>query len=206
MTQVTLISNPLIQDKLTDLRSKDTPVDGFRNLAADISMLMAYEASKHLPTMPQQIQTPVADHTGLKISGGLVLISIMRAGDGMLSGMLRAMPKAKVGHIGLYRDEEKLEPVSYYKKLPEIEKSDHVFLLDPMLATGNSAVAALDMLPEKTHVTVMCLIASQKGIDRLKSAYPNFNIITCAIDPILNEKGYIVPGLGDAGDRIFGTL
>lgn len=206
MTQVTLLANPLIQDKLTDLRSKDTPVANFRNLAAELSMLMAYEACKHLPTAPKQIQTPVSSHTGLKISGDLVLVSIMRAGDGMLSGMLRVMPNAKVGHIGLYRDEKSLEPVTYYEKLPSIEKKDHVFLLDPMLATGNSAVAALDMLSGKADVTVMCLIASQRGIDRLKNSHPNVNIITCAIDSVLNEKGYIVPGLGDAGDRIFGTL
>ena len=203
-----VISHPLIQHKLTYMRSEDTTTDNFRRLLREISQMLAYELTRDLPTEMVTIKTPLATIQSPTISGKkLCLVSILRAGNGMLDGMLDVLPAARVGHIGLYRDPETLEPVEYYFKVPEDISERLVIVVDPMLATGNSAIAALNRLKETGATTIkyVCLLASPEGMNALRAAHPDVSITTTAIDDHLNDHGYIVPGLGDAGDRMFGT-
>ena len=203
-----LISHPLIQHKLTYMRSEDTPTDNFRRLLREISQMLAYELTRDLPTEPITIKTPLATIASPAISGKkLCLVSILRAGNGMLDGMLDVLPAARVGHIGLYRDPETLEPIEYYFKVPEDISERLVIVVDPMLATGNSAIAALNRVKEAGAGTIkyVCLLAAPEGLAALQAAHPDVPVTTTAIDQCLNEHGYIIPGLGDAGDRLFGT-
>jgi len=208
ISNLNLISHPLIQHKLTLMRSEDTTTDNFRRLLREISQMLAYEVTRDLPTELVTIKTPLAITESPAISGKkLCLVSIMRAGNGMLDGMLDVLPAARIGHIGLYRDPETLEPVEYYFKVPEDISERLVILVDPMLATGNSAIAALNRLKETGAGTIkyVCLLAAPEGIAALSAAHPDVPITTTAIDEYLTDHGYIIPGLGDAGDRLFGT-
>lgn len=202
------VEHPLIQHKLTLMRDKNTPSAVFRQLLREIAHLLAYEVLRDLPTTTRQIETPLAKMDAPILAGKkLVLVSILRAGNGLLDGMLDLVPSARVGHIGLYRDHETLKPVQYYLKLPEAMSERHCIVVDPMLATGNSVIAAIDQLKENNarNIRFVCLLAAPEGIEALTSAHPDVRIVTGAIDSHLNENGYIVPGLGDAGDRMFGT-
>lgn len=209
MEQVTVFNHPLIEHKLTLLRDKNTDSKLFRELISEISILMCYEAMRNLETIQVDIETPVAKTTGRIISGKkLVFIPILRAGCGMLDAVLKLVPTARVGHIGLYRDEETCKPVEYYKKLPLAMEERDAFILDPMLATGGSAIDAVDII-KKSHpksITFMCIIAAPQGIEALSKAHPDIKIFCATKDKELNENSYIVPGLGDAGDRFFGTV
>lgn len=208
MHQVHTISHPLVQHKLTLMRKKDTSAADFRRLLHEVSMLMAYEVTRDLPTHPIQIETPLETMTGTAIDGKkLVLASILRAGNGMLDGMLTVIPSARVGHIGLYRDATTLQAVEYYFKMPRDMPQRDVIVVDPMLATGNSAAAAITRLKalRPRSIQFMCLLAAPEGIAALQAAHPDVAIFTAAIDRELNSHGYILPGLGDAGDRVFGT-
>jgi uracil phosphoribosyltransferase len=207
---VNQVRHPLVQHKLTLLRSKETKSTQFRQLVHELAMLMTYEITRDLPTELQDIETPLAPTQSPMLSGHKpVLVSILRAGNGLLEGCLQVMPEAKVGHIGLYRDPETLQPIEYYYKMPKKMALRNVIVVDPMLATGHSAVAALTALKQRStpkSIQFLCLVAAPEGIAELKEAHPDVLITTAAIDPGLNEKSYIVPGLGDAGDRIYGTL
>ncbi|MEN9435791.1 MAG: hypothetical protein RIR09_446 [Pseudomonadota bacterium] len=208
MPKVYTISHPLVQHKLTLMRKKDTSAADFRRLLHEISMLMAYELTRNLPTHVVQIETPLEPMTGTAIDGKkLVLASILRAGNGMLDGMLTVIPSARVGHIGLYRDATTLQAVEYYFKMPQDMPQRDVIVVDPMLATGNSASAAITRLKalRPRSIQLMCLLAAPEGIAALQAAHPDVPIFTAAIDRELNNHGYILPGLGDAGDRVFGT-
>ncbi|WP_295750963.1 uracil phosphoribosyltransferase [Undibacterium sp.] len=205
---VTEIRHPLMQHKLTLMRSKETTTDNFRRLLREISQMLAYEVTRDLPLENIQIETPIATIAAPAISGKkLCVISILRAGNGILDGMLDLLPNARVGHIGLYRDPETLEPVEYYFKVPEDIADRLVIVVDPMLATGNSAAAAISRLKLRGAVSIkfVCLLAAPEGIKVMQAAHPDVSILTASIDQCLNEHGYIVPGLGDAGDRLFGT-
>ncbi|MBI1773266.1 MAG: uracil phosphoribosyltransferase [Burkholderiales bacterium] len=205
---VTEIRHPLVQHKLTLMRSKDTPTDNFRRLLREISQMLAYEVTRDLPIELVKIETPITTIDAPTISGKkLCVISVLRAGNGILDGMLDLLPNARVGHIGLYRDPETLEPVEYYFKVPEDIADRLVIVVDPMLATGNSAAAAITRLKLRGATTIkfVCLLAAPEGIKVMNAAHPDVPIITASIDDHLNEHGYIVPGLGDAGDRLFGT-
>jgi uracil phosphoribosyltransferase len=205
---VTEIRHPLMQHKLTLMRSKETTTDNFRRLLREISQMLAYEVTRDLPLENIQIETPMATIAAPAISGKkLCVISILRAGNGILDGMLDLLPNARVGHIGLYRDPETLEPVEYYFKVPEDIADRLVIVVDPMLATGNSAAAAISRLKLRGAVSIkfVCLLAAPEGIKVMQAAHPDVSILTASIDQCLNEHGYIVPGLGDAGDRLFGT-
>ncbi|MDR0326017.1 MAG: uracil phosphoribosyltransferase [Oscillospiraceae bacterium] len=205
---LTLLTHPLIQHKLTILRDKNTGVKEFREIVGEIAMLMCYEATRGLPLEEVDVITPVAPARSKIVSGKkLALVPILRAGLGMVEGMLNLVPSAKVAHIGLYRDPETLQPVEYYCKLPPDIMERDCFILDPMLATGGTAAAAARYLKEAgaRSVKLLCILAAPPGMEKLESCHPDVEIITCAIDRQLNEHGYIVPGLGDAGDRIFGT-
>jgi len=209
MTQVVVIDHPLIQHKLTLMRQAETSTAKFRALMTEISMLLAYEVTRDLPLKYEPIQTPLADMMApvLAPEKKLVLVSIMRAGQGILDGMLQLMPSARVGHIGLYRDPTTLIPVEYYFKVPhDIEERD-MLVVDPMVATGNSAVAAVHRLKETSprSLRLICLLAAPEGIANFHEQHPDVPIYTAAIDDRLDEHGYIIPGLGDAGDRLFGT-
>jgi uracil phosphoribosyltransferase len=204
----TLITHPLIQHKLTFMRNETTTTDNFRRLLREISQMLAYEVTRDLPTELITINTPLATIESPVISGKkLCLVSILRAGNGMLDGMLDVLPSARVGHIGLYRDPETLEPVEYYFKMPDDIGARLVIVVDPMLATGNSAIAALHRLKESGATTIkyVCLLASPEGMAALRRAHPDVPVVAAAMDERLNEHGYILPGLGDAGDRMFGT-
>lgn len=207
--KVHLVDHPLVQHKLTLMRQKETGSKDFRELLEEISMLMGYEITRDFPLQDVEIETPVAHCRARKLAGKKVgLIPILRAGLGMLGGLLNLIPAARVGHIGLYRDPQTLQPVEYYCKLPMDVAERTLIVVDPMLATGGSSAAALTMLKEhgaKTMV-LMCLVSAPEGIRRVNGAHPDVPIYVAAIDDRLNEHGYIVPGLGDAGDRIFGTL
>jgi uracil phosphoribosyltransferase len=197
-----------MQHKLTLMRSKETTTDNFRRLLREISQMLAYEVTRDLPLENIQIETPIATIDAPAISGKkLCVISILRAGNGILDGMLDLLPNARVGHIGLYRDPETLEPVEYYFKVPEDIADRLVIVVDPMLATGNSAAAAISRLKLRGAVSIkfVCLLAAPEGIKVMQAAHPDVSILTASIDQCLNEHGYIVPGLGDAGDRLFGT-
>jgi uracil phosphoribosyltransferase len=205
---LTVINHPLLHHKLSMARSRDTTTDNFRRLVREIAAMLAYEVTRDLPTELVAVTTPVAECQVPVISGKkLCLVSILRAGNGMLDGMIDLLPGARVGHIGLYRDPETLEAIEYYFKLPEDVEERLVIVVDPMLATGNSASAALSRLKEVgvTSLKFVCLLAAPEGIAALREAHPDVPITTAAVDSHLNEHGYIVPGLGDAGDRIFGT-
>ena len=208
MSKVTIMDHPLIQHKISWIRREDTGSKDFRTLISEIAMLMCYEATRDLELADVEIQTPICKTTAKELKGKkLAVVPIMRAGLGMVDGMLAMIPSAKVGHIGLYRNEETLEPVEYYCKLPKDCSEREVFVVDPMLATGGSSVAAIQMLKDKgvKHIHFMCIIAAPEGIKRMQEAHPDVDIYVGAQDDHLNEHGYIVPGLGDAGDRIFGT-
>ncbi|AKS34193.1 uracil phosphoribosyltransferase [Mycolicibacterium goodii] len=203
-----LIDHPLVQHKLTLMRQKDLSSKGFRQLLNEISMLMTYEVLRDLPLQPVEIQTPLETMTGTVVDGKkLVFVSILRAGNGILDGMLSVVPNARVGHIGLYRDPKTLVAVEYYFKLPNDVAERDVVVVDPMLATGNSAVAAIDRVKEyrPRSIKFVCLLTCPEGVAAVQAAHPEVTIYTAAVDRALNEHGYIVPGLGDAGDRIFGT-
>ena len=207
--QVFVMDHPLIQHKLTYLRKKETGAKEFRELVSEIAMLMCYEATRDLPLEETEIETPMGKAVTRVISGRkLAFVPILRAGLGMVEGDLTLVPAAKVGHIGLYRDHQTLQPVEYYHKLPQDIKNREVILLDPMLATGGSAIDAISIIKRSTPKAIkfMCIIAAPEGIEALTKAHPDVQIYCAAVDDHLNENGYIVPGLGDAGDRIFGTL
>jgi uracil phosphoribosyltransferase len=208
MGKVFVFDHPLIQHKVSLLRDKNTDTKEFRELVSEISMLMGYEVTRNLPLKEVEIETPVAVARTKVLSGKkLGIVPILRAGLGMVDGMLKLMPMIKVGHIGLYRDPESLEPVEYYCKLPIDANERDIVLLDPMLATGGSASAAISFIKDKgvVNVTLMCLIAANAGIERIQKDHPDVDIFCAAVDEKLNEHAYIVPGLGDAGDRLFGT-
>lgn len=205
---LTVLGHPLIQHKLAILRDRRTPTKDFRDLVAEIAMLMAYELTKELPTEPVELETPLERTTGAKVAGKkLTLVPILRAGLGMVDGISRLVPSARVGHIGLYRNEETLEPVDYYFKAPSAGEQRDFFLLDPMLATGGSAVAACTSLKRAgaRSLRFLCIVAAPPGVERMLRAHPDVPVYAAALDRQLNAKGYILPGLGDAGDRIFGT-
>jgi uracil phosphoribosyltransferase len=206
--QVVVIDHPLVQHKLSVLRSKDTNTNDFRNLIREISILMGYEILRDLPMEEVEIETPLEKMKTKMLAGKkLCIVPILRAGTGFLDGLLQLVPLARVGHIGLYRDPETLIPVEYYLKFPDDMSSRRVIVVDPMLATGNSAVAAVERVKdaEATDIKFMCLIAAPEGIKTFHEAHPDIPIYTAAIDRELNTQGYILPGIGDAGDRIFGT-
>ncbi|UWQ15195.1 uracil phosphoribosyltransferase [Aliiroseovarius sp. M344] len=205
---LTVVKHPLIQHKLTLMRDETTPTNHFRQLLREISQLLAYEVTRELPMETQRITTPMQEMDAPVLAGRkLALVSILRAGNGLLDGVLELIPSARVGFVGLYRDEETLEPVQYYFKVPEALEDRLVIAVDPMLATGNSSAAAVDLLKKAgaRDIRFMCLLAAPEGVARMKEAHPDVPIITAALDEKLNDKGYIVPGLGDAGDRMFGT-
>ncbi len=206
--QLTVVDHPLIRHKLTLMRRRDTPSAQFRQLLREISLLLGYEVTRDLPLEPVDIETPLMPMRAMQLSGKkLCFVSIMRAGDGLLQGLLDLVPSARVGHIGLYRDHESLKAVKYYFKMPQALSERLCFVVDPMLATGNSAIAALDLLKEAgaRKIRFLCLVAAPEGVAALSTAHPDVPIFTAALDERLNEKGYILPGLGDAGDRLFGT-
>ena len=202
------VKHPLVQHKLSYLRDKDTPTVHFRKLVNELTLLLTYEATKEIPTEEVEIETPLERMTAERISGKKVAVCpVLRAGVGMLDGVLSLVSSARVGFIGLYRDEETLEPVEYYVKLPTDLADRDAIVLDPMLATGNSSAAAIDAVKEAgaQSVTLVCLVAAPEGIEHLQAAHPDVTIVCAAIDRELNERGFIVPGLGDAGDRLYGT-
>lgn len=208
MSKVTQITHPLILHKLAFIRNKNTGSKDFRELVGEVAMLMAYEVTRDLSLEEVEIETPICKAKCKMLSGKKVaIVPILRAGLGMVDGMLRLIPAAKVGHIGLYRDEKTLKPVEYFCKLPQDIEERDVIVTDPMLATGGSAIDAITLLKKKgaKNIKLMCLISAPAGIDAVKKCHPDVDIYVAAIDEKLNEKGYIVPGLGDAGDRLFGT-
>jgi uracil phosphoribosyltransferase len=206
--QVLIVNHPLIQHKLTLLRDKNTSSKEFRELIAEIAMLMCYEATRDLPLKEVDVETPVAQAKGRLISGRkLAFVPILRAGIGMVNGVIDLVPAAKIGHIGLYRNPQTLEPVEYYSKLPFDINEREVIILDPMLATGGSAIDAISIIKRSKPKAIkfMCILAAPEGMEALTSTHPDVPVYCAAMDECLNEDGYIVPGLGDAGDRIFGT-
>ncbi|MFD1695497.1 uracil phosphoribosyltransferase [Roseibium aestuarii] len=208
MSGATVVNHPLVQHKLTIMRKKETSTQGFRRLLREISLLLCYEVTRDLPVVMHRIETPIQEMDAPILDGKkLVFASVLRAGNGLLEGMLDLVPAARVAHIGLYRDPKTLEPVEYYFKAPEHLNERLVIVVDPMLATANSAIAAVDKLKERgaNNLRFLCLLASPEGIEKFNKAHPDVPIFTASIDEKLNEKGYIVPGLGDAGDRMYGT-
>ncbi len=208
MGRVCILDHPLLQHKISIMRDKNTGVKEFRELTAEVAMLICYDATRDLSTEEIEIDTPVAHTKARKLSGKkLAIVPILRAGLGMVEGLLSLIPSAKVGHIGLYRDPETLEPVEYYCKLPQDISEREVLVADPMLATGGSAAAAINFLKARgcNRIKLMCIIAAPEGIERMQKEHPDVDIFCACCDEKLNEHGYIVPGLGDAGDRIFGT-
>ena len=209
MGKVQILEHPLLQHKLSILRDVNTGVKEFREAVGEIAALMCYEATRNLPTKEVEIQTPVAKATVRVLAGKkLAIVPILRAGLGMVDSMISLIPSAKVGHIGLFRDPETHEPVKYYFKMPPDISERQVFIVDPRLATGGSAIAAIDVLKNEygcKSITLMNIIAAPEGIDAVAKAHPDIDIIVTAVDQCLNEHAYIVPGLGDCGDRIFGT-
>ena len=205
---LTVVKHPLVQHKLTLMREKDTSTASFRRLLREISLLLAYEITREMELTSKWIETPLQEMEAPILGGKkLALVSILRAGNGLLDGILELIPAARVGFIGLYRDPETLKPVQYYCKVPAELEDRLVIVVDPMLATGNSSVAAIDLLKEKgaKNIRFLCLLAAPEGVARMKEAHPDVPVVTAALDERLNDHGYIVPGLGDAGDRMFGT-
>ncbi|MDP3959956.1 MAG: uracil phosphoribosyltransferase [Pseudorhodobacter sp.] len=208
LDQLTVVNHPLVQHKLTIMRMKDTSTAGFRRLLREISLLLAYEVTRKLDMTTTRIETPICAMDAPTLDGKkLALISILRAGNGLLDGILELIPAARVGFIGLYRDPETLKPVQYYCKVPDHLEDRICIVVDPMLATGNSSVAAIDLLKQAgaRNIRFLCLLAAPEGLARMKQAHPDVPIVTAAVDSHLNDHGYIVPGLGDAGDRMYGT-
>ena len=208
MKNVTTYDHPLIQHKISVLRNVETGSTNFRRLVEEITMLMCYESMRDLPLEDVEVETPIAKTKTKMVAGvKLAVVPILRAGLGMVNGVLNLVPSARVGHIGLYRDEETLEPHEYYCKLPKNIESRLVIVTDPMLATGGSAVSAIKLIKDRggKHIKFMCLIAAPEGLEALTKAHPDVEVYCAHVDEKLNENGYIVPGLGDAGDRIFGT-
>ena len=208
MEKVHILDHPLLQHKLTILRDENTGVKDFRQVVSEIATLMCYEATRDLPTEDVEIKTPICTGKFKSIAGKkLAIVPVLRAGLGMVDGILTLIPSAKVGHIGLYRDPDTLEPVEYYCKMPNDIAEREVIILDPMLATGGSASAAIQFIKnyEVKHIKLMNIIAAPEGIERVQRDHPDVDIYVAAVDEKLNDHGYIVPGLGDAGDRIFGT-
>lgn len=206
--QVTVVDHPLVQHKLTLMREKDTSTASFRQLLREISLLLAYEVTRELDMTTTRIETPICEMDAPILGGKkLALISILRAGNGLLDGILELIPAARVGFVGLYRDPETLQPVQYYCKVPAELEDRMVIVVDPMLATGNSSAAAVQLMKDKgaKNIRFLCLLAAPEGIARMREAHPDVPIVTASIDSHLNDHGYIVPGLGDAGDRMFGT-
>jgi len=205
---LTVVTHPLVQHKLSLMRDKSAPTPLFRQLLREISQLLAYEITRELALTTKRINTPLEPMDAPVLDGKkLALVSILRAGNGLLDGVLELIPGARVGFVGLYRDEETLKPVQYYFKVPDTLEDRLVIAVDPMLATGNSSVAAIDLLKRSgaKNIRFMCLLAAPEGVKRMQEAHPDVQIVTAALDSYLNAKGYIVPGLGDAGDRMFGT-
>ena len=208
MGKFTVLNHPLIQHKLTIIRKKDTGTNEFRQIVGEIGGLMVYEMTRDLPLKNVEIETPIGKSTQKELAGKkLVIVPILRAGLGMLNGVVNLIPAARVGHVGLYRDPETLKPVEYYCKLPSDVGERTLVVVDPMLATGGSAAAAIDLLKEKgaKSIILMCLVAAPEGVRVVNEAHPDVEIYVASVDECLNDHGYIVPGLGDAGDRIFGT-
>lgn len=208
MQHLTVVTHPLVQHKLTLMREKDTSTASFRQLLREISQLLAYEITRELPLTTRRIETPLCAMEAPMLEGKkLVLISILRAGNGLLDGILELVPAARVGFVGLYRDPETLRPVQYYYKVPKELDDRMVIVVDPMLATGNSTVAAIDLLKASgaQNIRFLCLLAAPEGVERMRQAHPDVPVVTAALDERLDDHGYIVPGLGDAGDRMFGT-
>ena len=208
MPHLTVVTHPLVQHKLTLMRKKDTSTASFRRLLREVSLLLGYEITRGLDMTTVRIETPVIEMDAPILDGKkLALVSILRAGNGLLDGLLELVPAARVGFIGLYRDPETLQPVQYYAKVPDALEDRLTIAVDPMLATGNSSVAAIDLLKAKgaKNLRFLCLLASPEGVEVMRRAHPDVPIITAALDDHLNDHGYIVPGLGDAGDRMFGT-
>ena len=206
--RLNIVTHPLIQHKLTEMRRKDTPTNHFRQLLREISLLLAYEVTRELPLSKVKIETPLMETEAPSLDGKkLALVSILRAGNGLLDGVLDLIPSARVGFVGLYRDEKTLKPIQYYYKVPGSLSERLVIVVDPMLATGNSASAAIDLL-KKTgakHIKFLCLLAAPEGVETLQKNHTDVEITTAALDVKLNDIGYILPGLGDAGDRMYGT-
>ncbi len=205
---LTVVKHPLVQHKLSLMRDRETSTASFRRLLREISLLLAYEITRGLDMTTRRIETPLEPMDAPVLEGKkLALISILRAGNGLLDGILELVPAARVGFVGLYRDPETLRPVQYYCKVPDALESRMTIVVDPMLATGNSSVAAIDLLKEKgaANIRFLCLLAAPEGVARMKEAHPDVPVVTAALDSHLNDHGYIVPGLGDAGDRMFGT-
>ena len=205
---LTVVTHPLVQHKLSIMRDQATSTSKFRQLLREISMLLAYEVTRDLPLTTTKIQTPICEMDAPMLEGRkLALVSILRAGNGLLDGILELVPAARVGFVGLYRDPETLKPVQYYCKLPADLAERWTIVVDPMLATGNSSVAAVDLIKAQgaQNVIFLCLLAAPEGVRRMQEAHPDVRIVTAALDDHLNDHGYIVPGLGDAGDRMFGT-
>jgi uracil phosphoribosyltransferase len=208
MQGVTVVDHPLVQHKLTIMRAKDTSTASFRRLLREISLLLCYEVTRNLELTTKTIETPMQEMEAPTLEGKkLVFASVLRAGNGLLDGMLDLVPAARVAHIGMYRDHETLQAVEYFFKAPSDLENRLVVVVDPMLATANSAVAAVDKLKERgaTNLRFVCLLAAPEGVERFTKAHPDVPVFTASIDEKLNEKGYIVPGLGDAGDRMYGT-
>ena len=208
LDHLTIVTHPLVQHKLTIMRDKETSTNSFRRLLREISQLLAYEITRNMEMTTKRIETPICAMDAPTIDGKkLALISILRAGNGLLDGILELIPSARVGFVGLYRDPDTLQPVQYYYKVPTGLKDRLVIALDPMLATGNSSVAAIDLLKQSgaRNIRFLCLLAAPEGVKRMQQAHPDVQIVTAAVDERLNDHGYIVPGLGDAGDRMFGT-
>jgi uracil phosphoribosyltransferase len=205
---LTIVKHPLVQHKLSLMRDKDTPSSLFRQLLREISQLLAYEITSELPMTTKKVETPLVEMDAPVLEGRkLALISILRAGNGLLDGVLELIPEARVGFVGLYRDEKTLKPVQYYYKVPAHLDERVVIVVDPMLATGNSSVAAIDLLKASgaKNIRFLCLLAAPEGVARMKEAHPDVPIVMASLDERLNEIGYILPGLGDAGDRMYGT-
>ncbi len=208
MSKVMIMDHPLVQHKVSILRSKNTGTKEFKELVSEVATLLCYEATRDLPTEEVAVETPIAVAKTRQLAGRkLALVPILRAGLGMVDGMLALLPAAKVGHIGMYRNEETLEPVEYYCKLPDDIAEREVIVLDPMLATGGSAVDAIGQIKKRgaVHIKFIAIIGAPEGLERLQREHPDVDLYIAALDEKLNENGYIVPGLGDAGDRIFGT-
>ncbi len=205
---VTVVDHPLVQHKLTLMRERDTSTASFRQLLREISLLLAYEVTRGLEVTQKRIETPLCEMDAPILEGKkLALVSILRAGNGLLDGILELIPAARVGFIGLYRDPETLQPVEYYCKVPPMLDERMVIVVDPMLATGNSSAAAVQMLKDRgaKNIRFLCLLAAPEGVAHMRAAHPDVPIVTASVDECLNDHGYIVPGLGDAGDRMFGT-
>ena len=208
MSNLVVVDHPLVQHKLSLMRQKETPTSEFRHLVREVALLLAYEITRNLPLETRRIETPLMPMDAQVLAGKKVcIVSILRAGNGLLDGMLDLIPSARVGHIGLWRDPQTLRPVEYYYKVPQDVAERPVIIVDPMLATANSAVAAVDRVKQSgvTDIKLACLLVAPEGVERMREAHPDVTIYTAALDQGLNDHGYILPGLGDAGDRIYGT-